>query len=69
MKGKEYDTVNLAKYDEQRKTEEWSKLIRFAVRNEQEERTVTPDDTRREEKLERRKQKLQEQLEEAREYL
>jgi len=63
VQGNEYDTVNLAK------TEEWNRLMCFAVRNNQEEKTVTPEDTRREEKLERRKQKLQEQLEEAKEYL
>ena len=35
IEGKEYDTVNLAKYDEQQKTEEWSRLMCFAVRNRQ----------------------------------
>jgi len=67
--GKEYDTVNLVKYDEQQKAEEWSRLMCFASRNEQEKRTVNEDDPRREEKVERTKQKLNEQLEEAKEYL
>jgi hypothetical protein len=69
VEGTEYDTVNLAKYDEQRKTEGLNRLMCFAIRSRQEEKTVTIDDTRREEKLERRKRKLQEQLEEAKEYL
>ena len=41
----------------------------LAVRANQEEKQSTTDDTRREEKLERRNQKLKEQLEFAKEFL
>ena len=67
--GIEYDKVSLAKYDEQRRTREWDTLMCLAIRTNQEEKPSTIDDTRREEKLERRKQKLKEQLEYAKEYL
>jgi hypothetical protein len=67
--GKEYDKVSLEKYDELRKVREWDTLMCLATRSTQEEKTPTEDDTRGEEKLERRKQKLKEQLEEAKEHL
>ena len=47
--GNEYDTVNLAKYDEQRKTEEWNRLMCFAIRSRQEDKKVQEDDPKREE--------------------
>ena len=68
-KGNEYEVVNLAKYDEKQKTEEWDRLVCSAVRKMQEDGTFNEDDPKREEKLERRRQKTKKQLEEAKDQL
>jgi hypothetical protein len=63
-----YDTINLVKYDEQQRKEEWNRLLCFAIQPREEEPS-REDDQRRKEKLKKRKQKMTEQLEEAKEQL
>jgi hypothetical protein len=53
----------MSEYDEQRKTEEWNKLMCFSVHKD------IADEKRREEKLKRRKQQMREELDEAKEQL
>ena len=57
------------KYDEQQKAEEWNSLVCFAIRRMQEDGTFNDDDPKREEKLERRRQKMKEPIEEAKDQL
>ena len=66
--GKEYDKVSIEKYDEIRKVREWDTLMCLAIRRNQEERPEL-DETRRDEKLEKRRMKMREELEEAKEQL
>lgn len=57
--GREYDTVSLKKYDEQQRQEDWMRILCFAKRPST--TAVRGDDPKREEKLERRRQKMNEQ--------
>jgi hypothetical protein len=66
--GKEYDKVSIEKYDEMRKVREWDTLMCLATRFPKEEKKEV-DDTRRDEKLEKRRMKMREELEEAKEQL
>ena len=66
--GKEYDKVSIEKYDEIRKVKDWDTLMCLAMRTNQEERSKI-DETRRDEKLENRRMKMREELDEAKEQL
>ena len=70
--GTEYDKVSIEKYDEMRKVREWNTLMCFATRPptlREREEIPKVDETRRDEKLENRRMKMREELDEAKEQL